>query len=30
MYYGELIEIFSELDLRDKVIMESEKDVESD
>ena len=29
MYYGELTEIFSELDHRDKVIMESENDVES-
>ncbi|KAH0725518.1 hypothetical protein KY284_001383 [Solanum tuberosum] len=28
-YYGELIEIFCELDHRDKVIMESEKDVSS-
>ncbi|KAL5723468.1 hypothetical protein ACHQM5_006866 [Ranunculus cassubicifolius] len=28
-YYGELVEIFGELDHRDKVIMESEKDVES-
>jgi hypothetical protein len=27
VYYGELIEIFSELDHRDKVIMECEKDV---
>jgi hypothetical protein len=29
VYYGELTEIFSELDHRDKVIMENEKDVES-
>ena len=29
MYYGELTEIFCELDHRDKVIMESENDVES-
>ncbi|KAK2978046.1 hypothetical protein RJ640_000707 [Escallonia rubra] len=29
IYYGELIEFFSELDHRDKVIMESEKDVAS-
>jgi hypothetical protein len=29
VYYGELTEIFSELDHRDKVIMESEKNVES-
>ena len=29
MYYGELTEIFGELDHRDKVIMESENDVES-
>jgi hypothetical protein len=29
VYYGELTEIFSELDHRDKVIIESEKDVES-
>ena len=29
IYYGELTEIFGELDHRDKVIMESEKDVES-
>jgi len=28
-YYGELTEIFSELDHRDKVVMESPKDVES-
>jgi hypothetical protein len=29
VYYGELTEISGELDHRDKVIMESEKDVES-
>ena len=29
VYYGELIEIFCELDHRDKVIVESENDVES-
>ena len=29
MHYGELVEIFSELDHRDKVIMENAKDVES-
>ena len=29
MCYGELIKIFSELDHRDKVIMENAKDVES-
>jgi len=29
VYYGELIDIFSELDHRDKVIMENVKDVES-
>ena len=29
VYYGELTEIFCELDHRDKVIMESENDVES-
>ncbi|XP_038717263.1 uncharacterized protein LOC120010551 [Tripterygium wilfordii] len=29
LYYGDLTEIFGELDHRDKVIMESEKDIES-
>lgn len=29
VYYGELTEIFGELDRHDKVIMESENDVES-
>ena len=29
VYYGEVMEIFGELDHRDKVVMESEKDVES-